>query len=138
MLRLPILTALWLTAAPAQITYVDATKGPTGNTTLADGTPYTPSSLVPVVDDGWEERVFANGGAILSSNNLGAEDDLDGDGCERCGVVAVHDADHDDECRRRCAMGRHHPGRARAVAHERGAADGVPTLMPSPDREKHA
>lgn len=52
------------------ITYVDADC--VANTTLADGSPYTP---VPgtAVDNHWNLRVFANVGTILSSNDSGTE-----------------------------------------------------------------
>ncbi|MCU0863434.1 MAG: hypothetical protein MUC36_06565 [Planctomycetes bacterium] len=58
----------------AQVVYVDADAST--NTTNADGTP-----LVPVVgaianDNQWQQRQFANGGTILSSNDFttGSED----------------------------------------------------------------
>lgn len=57
----------------AQITYVDADTST--NTTLADGTAYTPVTTPSSVDNEWTVRAFANGGTILSSHDAtGAED----------------------------------------------------------------
>ncbi len=65
----PLLAALVL-AAPlsAQITYVDADTNT--NTTLADGSPYTPSTSTSGTDNQWALRPFANGGTILSSHDV--------------------------------------------------------------------
>jgi len=53
-------------------TYVDAT---TSNTTLDDGSPWTPVVGTPVAgDDEWTERVFGNGDTIYESNGDGSED----------------------------------------------------------------
>ena len=73
---IPAILTLSLTlpaAVQAQITYLDATTGMGGNTTLADGTPYTPVPST-AADGEWNDRAFANGGTILSSNETGPED----------------------------------------------------------------
>jgi hypothetical protein len=68
MLRSSLLAAAALAASlTAQATYVDAVAG--SNTTLADGSPFTPVLGSPVgTDNLWTERVFANGGTIYESN----------------------------------------------------------------------
>lgn len=60
------------TIASAQITYVDADCST--NTTLADGTAYTPIAST-AHDDEWNLRPYANGGTILSSNDAGGGED---------------------------------------------------------------
>ncbi len=53
----------------AQITYVDATSGAGGNTTLADGSTFTPPlNGTTGADNNWEQRTtFGSGGAIHES-----------------------------------------------------------------------
>jgi hypothetical protein len=60
----------------AQLTYLDATTGTDGNTTLADGSPFTPpANLVTGADDRWEERTpFASDGNIIESGGEAVED----------------------------------------------------------------
>mgnify|MGYP003646920169 FL=1 len=58
------------TAATAQVTYIDADAS--SNTTNADGTPLTPV-IGPIANDNlWQQRPFANGGTIISSNDSGS------------------------------------------------------------------
>jgi len=51
------------------ITYVDAT---TSNTTLADGTPYTPTAALINDDNQWSNRAFGNGGTVYTANDSNA------------------------------------------------------------------
>ena len=63
------LTALGLVASMAQatpITYVDAS---TSNTTLADGTAYTPEDPFVNDDDLWGLRTFGNSSTVYNSND---------------------------------------------------------------------
>mgnify|MGYP000692924018 CR=1 FL=1 len=65
--------ALLLGAVPASasITYVDAT---TSNTTLADGSAYTPTASTNNTDDEWSSRsAFGNGGALYTANDNNAD-----------------------------------------------------------------
>ena len=54
---------------PADITYVEAVSGPGGNTTLADGSTFTPPlNGTTGADNNWEQRtVFGSGGSIFES-----------------------------------------------------------------------
>ena len=64
---LALAATLLAASLPAQATYVDAVAG--GNTTLADGTPFTPVVGSPVGTDGqWTERAFGNGATIFETN----------------------------------------------------------------------
>ena len=60
---------LLLSSLNAQITYVDATTGAGGNTTLADGSAYTPPvNGTTGADNQWEQRTpFGSGGTISES-----------------------------------------------------------------------
>ena len=72
---LALAATLLAASLPAQATYVDAVAG--GNTTLADGSPFTPVIGSPVgTDNQWTERTFANGGTIFETNGQagGGED----------------------------------------------------------------
>lgn len=66
------LSAMTLAAlAPAQVLYFDADHNT--NTTLADGSPFVPNIVPagssPIGNDGlWDQRTFANGGTIYTSN----------------------------------------------------------------------
>ena len=65
-----------LTAAyavpPTGITYVDATDGPTGNTSLASGGEFSPPrSTSPFnFDNYWTNRTFGNNNTIYTSNDF--------------------------------------------------------------------
>jgi hypothetical protein len=52
--------------AHAAITYVDAT---TGNTTLANGTAYTPTATTVSNDNQWSNRAFGNSGGVYTAND---------------------------------------------------------------------
>lgn len=67
-------TFLLASTLTAQVTYVDADANT--NTTNADGTQLVPVTGLIANDDLWQQRPFANGGTILSSNdmNTGSED----------------------------------------------------------------
>jgi hypothetical protein len=65
-------------AIPAQITYVDADASV--NTTFADGSAFAPVLASTAVDNLWEQRPFANGGSIISSNDAGT-------GSEDCAML---------------------------------------------------
>lgn len=52
--------------AHAAITYVDAA---TGNTTLADGTSYTPTASLNNTDNQWSNRGFGNSGGVYTAND---------------------------------------------------------------------
>ncbi|MFT4844122.1 MAG: hypothetical protein ACI90M_004604 [Candidatus Azotimanducaceae bacterium] len=73
-LALAASSLLLMSTASAQITYVDADVST--NTSHADGTPMTPVIASTAIDNLWQQRPFANGGSILSSNDAatGTED----------------------------------------------------------------
>ena len=64
-----------LSVARGDLTYVDATPGAGGNTTLADGSTFTPPlNGTNGADQQWEQRtVFGSGGNIYESGGEGAE-----------------------------------------------------------------
>lgn len=73
-----LLAAAVLTASPplqGQLTYVDASAGPSGNTTLADGSEFSPPLNGTNGQDGrWEQRTtLASGGSVFESGGEGAE-----------------------------------------------------------------
>lgn len=61
----------------AQITYVDATSGAGGNTTLADGSAFTPPlNGTTGADNNWEQRtVFGSGGTVYESGGENVTED---------------------------------------------------------------
>jgi len=73
-------TAALASAAHAQVLYFDADHN--SNTTLADGSPFVPNIVpaggAPIANDNiWDQRTFANGGTIYTSNDrsvTGGED----------------------------------------------------------------
>jgi hypothetical protein len=71
---LSIVAVLLLAPAFAEITYLDATSGGGGNTTLADGSTFTPPlNGTTGDDDNWEERtIFGASGNIFESSGEGA------------------------------------------------------------------
>lgn len=66
-LALGLSLSLTAQAQTLGITYIDADCSV--NTTLADGTPYAPQATT-ANDNEWNARAFANGGTILSSNDI--------------------------------------------------------------------
>ncbi|MCW1925561.1 BNR-4 repeat-containing protein [Luteolibacter arcticus] len=78
---MPVIRALFasalacLSAARGDLTYVDATSGAGGNTTLANGTSYTPPlNGTNGADQQWEQRtVFGSGGNVYESGGEGGE-----------------------------------------------------------------
>lgn len=76
-LFLTLCTASLLSASlGAQITYIDADA--TTNTTLADGSTFTPTTTVNNSDDQWSNRPFANGMTVYSTNDAAAAGKEDG------------------------------------------------------------
>ena len=73
---LALALAAWASHASAAITYVDATAGAGGNTTLTGGGQWDPlASQSFVNDDGvWESRAFGNGGSIDQNAASGGVD----------------------------------------------------------------
>ncbi len=63
------LAAALVSASPAAVTYVDATSGAGGNTTLANGSTFTPPlNGTTGADNNWEQRTtFGSGGNIFES-----------------------------------------------------------------------
>jgi hypothetical protein len=63
------LAAALVTASPAAVTYVDATSGAGGNTTLANGSTFTPPlNGTTGADNNWEQRtVFGSSGNIYEA-----------------------------------------------------------------------
>jgi hypothetical protein len=61
----------------AQVTYVDATAGAGGNTTLADGSAFTPPlNGTTGADNNWEQRtVFGSGGNVFESGGENVTED---------------------------------------------------------------
>lgn len=75
-LRILFLLSLLLgSCLNAQVTYVDATSGAGGNTTLADGSVFTPPLNVTTgSDNNWEQRTtFGSGGNIYEAGGEAAE-----------------------------------------------------------------
>jgi hypothetical protein len=70
------LAALAVAHCQAAVTYVDATSGAGGNTTLADGSTFTPPlNGTTGVDNNWEQRTtFGSGGNIYESGGEQIED----------------------------------------------------------------
>jgi hypothetical protein len=68
---------LLLSSLNAQITYVDATTGAGGNTTLADGSAYTPPlNGITGADNQWEQRTpLGSGGTIYESGGENVTED---------------------------------------------------------------
>jgi MYXO-CTERM domain-containing protein len=67
--------ALLTSAATAQITYVDATSGGAGNTTLTNGGTWDPLAAQGPANDGlWDVRVFGNSGTIFQNAAFGGVD----------------------------------------------------------------
>ena len=62
-------------SATAQITYVDATSGASGNTTLTNGGQWDPLPAQGPANDGlWDVRVFGNSGTIFQNAAFGGVD----------------------------------------------------------------
>lgn len=68
-MKFKLATCLLISAAlpaAAAITYVDASPD---NTTLADGTAYTPTAALVNNDDLWSSRAFGNGVTVYAAND---------------------------------------------------------------------
>ncbi|MCO6047972.1 hypothetical protein NG895_29065 [Aeoliella sp. ICT_H6.2] len=65
-----LLFTLWAHQAQALITYVDATEGPSGNTTLLDGTEWNAqqANSIGALDNEWQLRGFANNGTVYGAS----------------------------------------------------------------------
>src|SRR5438105_565554 len=58
--------------AKAPITYIDATDGPSGNTTLDTGESFLALNTTPVRSDNlWSVRPYGNVGTVFTSNDIG-------------------------------------------------------------------
>jgi hypothetical protein len=71
-MKFKLATCLLISAAlpaAAAITYVDASPD---NTTLADGTAYTPTAALVNNDDLWSSRPFGNGATVYTANDSNA------------------------------------------------------------------
>jgi hypothetical protein len=70
-------TALGALTATAQLNYLDASSGLLGNTTLADGSPFTPPlNGTTGLDNNWEQRTtFGSGGNIFEAGGETAAED---------------------------------------------------------------